>query len=114
MPAHIFTALGLGAYLLICSSGSAKAHGGERLFRPFSGQMPWAHGIQTLPPPLTPSLFRTFQFLLAGYEVGYAALGPDAAITFGQWLVLNGITDPREFSCLMWLWSSHCASRHAA
>jgi hypothetical protein len=50
---------------------------------------------------------RKFEFLLAGYE----ALGGSGALSFGEWLILNDITHPQEFTALMWLWWAHLAPR---
>jgi hypothetical protein len=34
----------------------------------------------------------------------YEAQDANLKFTFAQWLVLSGVTDVREFWCMMWLW----------
>jgi len=53
-----------------------------------------------MPPPLTPAMLQKFSALLATFQ----ALGEDSSITFPQWILMNGVVDPREQICLMWLY----------
>jgi len=100
----------LFALAVATSALAAGGSGGAHLWRGSAGWGPVAWSDQGLPPPITPALFQKFLFLLFGYE----ALGGDSVCTFAEWLVMNRITDPLEFSVLMWLWRSHCAANHAA
>jgi len=61
---------------------------------------PVAIGDQGPPPPITPAMYRVFVELLASYE----AFGANIPVSFGEWIVMNGITDLRTQWSLMWLW----------
>jgi len=99
------------ASVVLAVDGAPSDGERPRLWLRAASQFAWPQigSAQGPPPPITPALFRKFQFLLAGYQ----AVGADTEFTFAEWLVLNGITDPREFTGLMWLWWSHGANRHA-
>jgi hypothetical protein len=45
-------------------------------------------------------MYRVFVELLASYE----AFGANIPVSFGEWIVMNGITDLRTQWSLMWLW----------
>lgn len=57
-------------------------------------------GFPGLPPPVSPDLIWKFGRLMAGYN----ALDVASRCSFAQWLALNGVSDPREWYCMMWLY----------
>lgn len=61
---------------------------------------PVAIGTQGPPPPITPAVLHLFMDLVVSYE----AIGSNIPVNFGEWIVMNGITDLRTQWCLMWLW----------
>ena len=65
---------------------------------------PMASTWPGLPPPLTPEDVRRFVALMTSYELVAA---DRRSITFGEWLWLNGVTEPREWYCMMWLYWNH-------
>lgn len=65
-------------------------------------RFPWflTGGDQGPPPPITPSTWHKFLVLIATYE----KFGANIPVSFGEWILMNGVTDVREQLCLMWLW----------
>jgi carbon starvation protein CstA len=63
---------------------------------------PVAIGTQGPPPPITADVLHLFLDLAASYE----AVGSNIPVSFGEWIVMNGITDLRTQWCLMWRWWS--------
>lgn len=53
-----------------------------------------------LPPPISGPVLEKFSRLLASY----AMLSGWRDMSFGEWLFINGVTDPREWHCMMWLY----------
>lgn len=99
----------MAALAIALATESLGASGGDS--RPWSrhaAAWPVAIGDYGLPPPASSLLLRKFHHLVALYE----AAGGESMYPFAQWLMLNGITNPHELSCLMWLWRSYCASKH--
>jgi hypothetical protein len=68
-----------------------------------------AVGMPGLPPPITPAILQQFAQMLRSYH----ALPDDGTLTFHQRIVLNGVTDPRQQVCLLWLYWQY-TSRVAA
>lgn len=86
--------------LPVCGAGG----GGNHLAGPppawSTGHWELAFGYPGSPPPLTPAMVQKFFVLLAAYQ----ALEADTPISFAQWIIANGVTDPREQICLLWLY----------
>lgn len=115
MPGSRRTSLaGSSARVLSCIAcalfiSSAGSHGawqsggaGHHLSIPWGTPplSPIAIGDQGPPPPVTPAILQAFFDLLASYE----AIGSNIPVSFGEWIVMNGIVDLRTQWCLMWLW----------
>ncbi|MFO0873023.1 MAG: hypothetical protein U0575_03515 [Phycisphaerales bacterium] len=80
---------------------AADSHGGGwHLWLPAAGSGYWIGTEQGPPPPITPQTWRLFVTLVSTYE----KIGSNIPVSFAEWIVMNGITDPREQWCLMWLW----------
>jgi hypothetical protein len=100
--------VGLAVSLAISASAMAAGDRAVRramLEQVWGGTPVWqlAHGWPGLPPPITPAVLAKFIELLASYRL----TSHDTPISFAQWIALNGVTDPRECACLLWLyWQS--------
>jgi hypothetical protein len=87
--------------LPVCGAGGG---GGKHLASPPAtwsiGHWDLAFGYPGSPPPATQAAVQKFFFLLAAYQ----ALDADTPMSFFQWILVNGVTDPREQICLLWLY----------
>lgn len=100
---------GAGAMLvsvLWSTSISQGAGGGARHL--WHSHTPWllTYTDQGPPPPVTPALWAKFMRLVTAYEAQNAGENGDNPVSFAVWIVMNGVTDPMEQWCLMWLWWS--------
>ena len=69
----------------------------------------WTHTDQQPPRSSAMPQWLLFQHLFGSYH----AIGKGLSLTFQQWLVMNGITDPGEQAFFMWLyrWNARQAGR---
>lgn len=78
----------------------------------FAGQLtpPWelAFGFPGLPPPISAADVLKFSLLLGQYT----PIASEEDLPFGRWLLMNGVTDPREWYCMMWLYWHHVRRGH--
>lgn len=98
---HLVTA---AVALLISASGAVASGHGDSLRLP--GTALAATGAEVAvgwpgpPPPITPALVEKFYRLLVAYEM----VARIRSISFGEWLLLNGVANAREWQGMMWLY----------
>lgn len=95
--------VGVAALLSLATSAVALGGGGRPILHGLGRAWHVTYTDQGPPPPgaLTPLMMAKFMRLLDTYRSHGAA----GSFSFAQWLAMNGVSDEREFWCLMWLWS---------
>ncbi|MFO0873022.1 MAG: hypothetical protein U0575_03505 [Phycisphaerales bacterium] len=88
------------ASAVIAAAASGIGGSGWHLWHSPQGGLWLTYTDQGPPPPITPQTWRLFVTLASTYE----KIGSNIPVSFAEWIVMNGITDPREQWCLMWLW----------
>jgi hypothetical protein len=99
--------ISVGLAVGLSSSAGARSDGRDRhiahWWRAASSVAGWEliHGYPVpIPPVVTPELLRRFHVLWSVYQ----AVAMHTPISFAEWIAMNGVTDPRECACLMWLY----------